>query len=41
MDYWHEGINDGDVPARVVVVFMGAEGAENVIYKPEDTSGDD
>ncbi|HBS25059.1 MAG TPA: cupin domain-containing protein [Thalassospira sp.] len=41
MDYWHEGINDGDVPARVVVVFMGAEGAENVIYKPEDASGDD
>jgi len=35
MDYWHEGINDGDVPARVVVVFMGAEGAENVIYKPD------
>ncbi len=35
MDYWHEGINDGDIPARVVVVFMGAEGAENVIYKPD------
>ena len=40
MDHWHDGVNDGDVPARVVVVFMGAEGAQNVIY-PDDQLDDD
>lgn len=40
MDHWHDGVNDGDVPARVVVVFMGAEGAQNVIY-PNDPVDDD
>jgi quercetin dioxygenase-like cupin family protein len=27
----HDGTNDGDVPVRILVVFMGADGAENVI----------
>jgi quercetin dioxygenase-like cupin family protein len=27
----HDGTNDGDVPVRILVVFMGAEGSENVI----------
>jgi quercetin dioxygenase-like cupin family protein len=33
MDHWHNGHNHGDVPARVLVVFMGAEGIKNTIAK--------
>ncbi|MDP2697639.1 cupin domain-containing protein [Thalassospira sp.] len=35
MDNWHDALNDGDGPVRILVVFMGAEGAQNVIRKPE------
>lgn len=29
----HDGVNDGDVPVRILVVFMGADGSENVIHE--------
>lgn len=29
----HDGVNDGDVPVRILVVFMGAEGTANVIHE--------
>jgi quercetin dioxygenase-like cupin family protein len=29
----HAGVNDGNVPVRILVVFMGAEGASNVIHE--------
>ncbi len=29
----HNGINDGDVPVRILVVFMGADGSQNVIHE--------
>lgn len=29
----HDGVNDGNVPVRILVVFMGAEGASNVIHE--------
>lgn len=28
----HNGTNDGDVPVRILVVFMGADGSQNVIH---------
>lgn len=31
MDWWHDGSNDSDKPARVLVVFMGAKGHAPVI----------
>ena len=34
MDWWHDGVNDGDVPVRILVVFMGAKGSPAVIHKP-------
>lgn len=33
IDGWHDGRNTGTGPARVLVVFMGAEGVSNVIAK--------
>lgn len=30
-DVWHNGYNSGAEPARVLVVFMGAEGLANVV----------
>lgn len=30
----HNGVNDGDGPVRILVVFMGAEGTKNVIHEP-------
>lgn len=35
MNWWHNGINDGDVPVRILVVFMGAKGSPAVIHKKE------
>ncbi len=29
----HNGTNDGDVPVGILVVFMGAQGSENVIHE--------
>lgn len=29
----HNGTNDGDIPVRILVVFMGADGSENVIHE--------
>ncbi len=34
MDYWHQGSNNTVDPVRILVVFMGAEGYDNVIHKP-------
>lgn len=34
IDAWHNGRNTGSGPARVLVVFMGAEGVPNVTPKP-------
>lgn len=34
IDAWHDGRNTGTGPARVLVVFMGAEGVPNVTPKP-------
>jgi quercetin dioxygenase-like cupin family protein len=31
MDRWHDGVNDGTEPCRILVVFMGAEGLSGVI----------
>lgn len=31
---WHNGKNLGDVPVRVLVVNMGAEGVKNTVTKP-------
>ncbi len=33
MDVWHDGINAGEEPCRILVVFMGSETARNVIRK--------
>ena len=33
MDVWHDGVNSGDVPCRILVVFMGSPTARNVIRK--------
>jgi quercetin dioxygenase-like cupin family protein len=30
---WHNGTNKGDVPVRLLVVFMGAKGAKNTVEK--------
>lgn len=31
MDVWHEGINRGKAPCRILVVFIGSKSARNVI----------
>jgi quercetin dioxygenase-like cupin family protein len=31
MDVAHDGVNSGAEPARILAVYMGADGAENVI----------
>jgi len=33
IDWWHKGKNTGDVPARVLAVYMGSEKLPNVIPK--------
>lgn len=33
IDWWHKGKNIGDVPARVLAVYMGSEKLPNVIPK--------
>lgn len=33
MDVWHNGRNTGSEPVRILTVYMGAEGAANVIHK--------
>ena len=34
MNVDHAGINNGGTPVRILAVYMGAEGSENVIPKP-------
>ncbi len=33
MDVWHDGINDGPAPCRILVVFMGSDKSANVIKR--------
>ena len=33
MDHWHRGTNTGTEPARILVVYLGAEGMMNVIQR--------
>lgn len=33
MDQWHNGENSGTEPVRILTVYMGADGASNVIHK--------
>jgi len=33
VDWWHKVINDGDVPVRILVVYIGSEKLPNVITK--------
>ncbi len=33
MDVWHNGMNTGDEPVRILAVYLGGDGAENVIHK--------
>ncbi len=33
MNWWHDGVNDGSLPVRILVVFMGAKGDAPVIRK--------
>ena len=33
MGVWHNGVNEADVPCRILVVFIGSTTAENVIRK--------
>ena len=33
MDQWHNGVNTGSEPVRILTVYMGGAGAENVIHK--------
>ena len=33
IDWWHKGKNVGDVPARILVVYLGSERLPNVIQK--------
>jgi len=33
VDWWHKGINKGDVPVRILVVYIGSEKLPNVIPK--------
>ena len=33
IDWWHKGKNVGDVPARILIVYMGSERLPNVIRK--------
>jgi quercetin dioxygenase-like cupin family protein len=33
MGVWHDGTNDGQVPCRILVVFMGSDESANVIKK--------
>ncbi|MDA7949102.1 MAG: cupin domain-containing protein [Hyphomicrobiaceae bacterium] len=34
MNWLHNGMNEGAVPVRILVVFMGAKGSQDVIHKP-------
>lgn len=34
MGIWHDGHVVGDKPAKLLVVFMGADGAKNTVMKP-------
>ncbi|OEJ69020.1 cupin domain-containing protein [Magnetovibrio blakemorei] len=34
MDHWHQGINPGTEPVRILAVYLGAAGLPNVIKKP-------
>lgn len=34
MDHWHQGINPGTEPVRILAVYLGAAGLHNVIKKP-------
>lgn len=33
MDRWHNGINDGAEPCRILVVFIGAAGSQSVVRR--------
>ena len=33
-DVWHNGTNAGDDTARILTVYMGAEGAKNTVERP-------
>ena len=33
MGVWHDGVNQADVPCRILIVFIGSTTAENVIRK--------
>ncbi|MDA0239247.1 MAG: cupin domain-containing protein [Proteobacteria bacterium] len=33
MDNWHNGVSTGSEPVRILTVYMGADGASNVIHK--------
>jgi len=33
VDWWHKGKNDGDVPVRILIVYIGSEKLPNVIPK--------
>lgn len=33
-EVWHNGHNEGHVPVRALVVFMGADGKDNVVKAP-------
>jgi len=33
IDWWHKGKNVGDVPARILIVYLGSERLPNVIRK--------
>ena len=35
MNWWHNGVNEGAEPVRILVVFMGAKGSPDVIHKPK------
>jgi len=35
MSVWHDGINTGTVPVKLLAVYMGAKGSETVIPQPE------
>jgi quercetin dioxygenase-like cupin family protein len=32
-DIWHNGTNTGEDPARILTVYMGAEGAKNTVER--------
>jgi len=33
VDWWHKGKNDGDIPARLLIVYIGSDKLPNVIPK--------